>query len=332
MDRDAYRKDPEVRDFLSWLGAMPEAVGEVPGSEPEAVQAASLGRVWSLQVRLDIPRSTPVPQPIMGVYPFAALPSMYRWRGRHMVTGDLFEAHGLLSGFRRNLRAAVRARNWVLAKSICEAIFDWAGERSKSARRAVNQLGAQLPAYLEECDQLMQLGTATLDSEGNLMLGQGGEAGGRPLPYFGSLWAKVYAVLTGVPIYDSRVAGAMACLVELWRVETGRTQRALPAQLRFPAVAVDAGRRTVHARFSNAVSPGTLWYTAASTPARWGGAIVRLGWLIDEIHGGHATAFQAHAFEAALFMAGYNCAGIAPAHRAARRPAAGQGLQGAQFA
>jgi len=72
----------------------------------------------------------------------------------------------------------------------------------------------------------MRLNTAVLTADGSL-------AGA---PHVGNMWVKIYALMTGTPIYDSRVAGAIATLVETWRIDTGRTGASLSLELTFPAV------------------------------------------------------------------------------------------------
>lgn len=53
-----------------------------------------------------------------------------------------------------------------------------------------------------------------------------------------SMLTKVHAffALDGLPIYNSRVAAAIATLIELWRTESGRIQQTLPDPLKFPAL------------------------------------------------------------------------------------------------
>lgn len=56
-----------------------------------------------------------------------------------------------------------------------------------------------------------------------------------------------------------------------------------------------------------------------ATPARWAGATVRLGWLLQELLRGKQGWCLVHALECALFMAGYDCQQINPPARAAAR-------------
>lgn len=129
-----------------------------------------------------------------------------------------------------------------------------------------SSLRASLPDYLQACDARMALGTAVLRVDCSL-------AGIR---HIGSMWVKIYAAMTGTPIYDSRVAGAIATLVETWRREAGEAKFSLPAELTFPAVAGHE-RRTVRRRYPAGKDPSTLYYGAPGTRARWAGATVRLG-------------------------------------------------------
>jgi hypothetical protein len=130
-----------------------------------------------------------------------------------------------------------------------------------------------------------------------------------------SMLTKVHALASrdGLRIYDSRVAAAIASLVELWRRVQGRAGEPQPLALAFPAI---PSNRSVRSLFADAQSPGVLSYapaTAAATAVAWCCANVRLGWLIAAVLekapglvAGEAAQDRMHAFEASLFMIGYD--------------------------
>lgn len=325
MNRNTFRASPAVRAFVEWAGPLPwtrpdeehggsakPAGGQVGGSPTLRPPLASL------QVRLDIPSSKFVPRGVFKTVPFSELPLHYLWRAPTMVYGDIAEAGRYLGMLRDQLLRAVACNDWKCAQAVCFDLLVWGGERNQArgARAELEMLAARLCDYLRGCDALMRLDTAVLAADGSL-------AG---VPHFGSMWVKIYAVMTGTPIYDSRVAGAIGILVETWRIQTGTTHTPLPVELTFPAVA-NRHDRTVHRRYPLAQDPGRLHYGLATTPARWAGATVRLGWLIEELLRGDRDWRIAHSLEAALFMAGYDTATIDPVAGTPTRPRRGQKAQ-----
>jgi hypothetical protein len=87
----------------------------------------------------------------------------------------------------------------------------------------------------------------------------------------------------------------------------------LPPELAFPAI---ASNRSVHSLFAAAQSPGVLSYAptaATTTAADWCSAKIRLGWLMAAVlekapglFAGEPAEDRMHAFEASLFMIGYD--------------------------
>ena len=127
----------------------------------------------------------------------------------------------------------------------------------------------------------------------------------------------LFYALDGLPIYDSRVAAAIATLIELWRRDTDRKSTSLPDILKFPAT---TSTRTVLDLFPDGKHPSVMVYGHADTVAQWSGAKVRLGWLIKAIilNGNLFNqideVLRMRAFEASLFMIGYDvtCLGNKP--------------------
>ncbi|MEJ8838400.1 hypothetical protein [Ramlibacter sp. AN1133] len=325
MNRQTFRASPSVRAFLEWAGPLPWARPKdlQQGALPPAGMHGGLAvaprhPLAGLQVRLDIPSSKFVPRGISKAVPFSELPLHYLWRAPNMVYGDIAEAGRYLGMLRDQLQQATACNDWNWAQNVCFDLLLWGGERNRErgARPEIQAMAACLCQYLRSCDALIRLDTADLAADGSL-------AG---VPHFSSMWVKVYALMSGSPIYDSRVAGAIATLVETWRIQSRATHLPLPVELTFPSVA-NRQDRTVQRRYPGAQDPGRLRYGALTTASRWAGATVRLGWLIQELLRGDRDWRVAHCVEAALFMAGYDTAGIDPVARAPARPRRAKGSQ-----
>lgn len=306
MNQGDFVNNPHVFAFLDWMQTehwrerlQPVGVASLP---PNVVQPF-LPRLPRLAVRLNLPRSRFVPVPVAGVADFCDLPWLYVWKAAGMQCGDLSEAMTWLARFAATLDSAVAASSRANALAVCTAVLGWGGERNRAhgARPFLQGLGAQLIPHLQQHRQLMTLAGAVLDSHGDLP----------GVPHMNSMLSKVYSVLCndGLPIYDSRVAGAIATLVETWRIERGLELTPIPAALRFPCVPPNKARR-VHARYPGAADPGALSYGHPDTPKRWAGAAVRLGWLLQLMAGSQAGLQVTRTIEAALFMAGHDCEGI----------------------
>ena len=95
----------------------------------------------------------------------------------------------------------------------------------------------RLVSYLQRCTASMRLDTATSVSL-------------KSIEKMNSMLTKVHALLSddGLPIYDSRVAGSAAALVEMFRLESGISDTP-QADLLFPSVGGATRKRQVTACF-----------------------------------------------------------------------------------
>lgn len=134
------------------------------------------------------------------------------------------------------------------------------------------------------------------------------------ITHFNSGLTKIHALLStdGLPIYDSRVGAAIGGLVA-------------QSVIRHPLLCFPSGP----ARGPQIRNAGKRWgtsynqqqfYTSAVSPEIWAKAAVRLGWIIEEVLVRCPDLFtgvdffptsptfpqRMHAFEAALFMVGYD--------------------------
>lgn len=285
MNKQAFLADKDVDDFLAWLAR------ELP----------------RLKVRLDIKRSRFVPSGLKGdVTGLESVLAHYTWKSHGMASGNWAEASAHLTNLAHRLRDAVQRDSAPDTLDACRDILQWGGNRNwntgaypfLSARAAAGVLCQ----YLKDTGAAFALDTADVDA---LV---------PPVETLNSMLTKVHALYAddGLPIYDSRVAAAIASLVEIWRMATGKDGDPLPAQLVFPATTAS---RTVRSIFPHARSPGVIAYGAPETAGQWASAKVRLGWVMEnvlvrlpelfaECCPAASLAERMHAFEASMFMVG----------------------------
>lgn len=304
MKQAAFRSSRHVQDFVDWLIS-----AESSFTSPKRTAPSS--KTLAMPICLRIPKSRFVPGAISAnVHGFEAVLQNYRWKATGMRRGDWRETYVVLSRFRSSLAAAISRANHVAALTACTRILQWGGDRNPrvGAGSFLHSLSRQLTRYLQSVSAAMRLSTADT------------AAMHRSIRQMNSMLSKVHAMAAsdGLPIYDSRVAAAIASLVEMWRVAKGITTP-LPSELTFPAT---SALRTVRLLYPNAVHvPPALNYMSPARHAEWAGAMIRLGWLLQEVlarqpslfgdarlYGGvtPTLADRMHAFEAALFMIGYD--------------------------
>jgi hypothetical protein len=288
MDRNAFNASPAVIAFTTWL--------------------ADRGR--TLSICLNIKSSRFVPGGIRAeLTGLNALLPHYRWRTPDSKKGDWDETRQCLRALGDALKRAIADRKEDEVLEACGRILAWGGNRNSrtGAWPYLSGLHEQgkLAEYLDAARRAFALDGALIDES-------------RPqAAKMNSMLTKVHALASadGLPIYDSRVAAAIAALVESWRRDTGRTGDPLPRELVFPATTAD---RSVLCLFGDAQSPGVMSYAshaADETAASWSAAKIRLGWLMSEVLEQAEWLFRAedaryrmHAFEASLFMIGYDVA------------------------
>ncbi len=283
MNKNTFLADPNVQTFIAW------AIKKLP----------------DLNIHLQIRRSRFVP---LGVSVNAKgindVLQEYMWKSTGMVSGDWSETVSHLTTLSTQLRDAVNSTNNEAVLKACEAILAWGGNRnSKIGAYPFLREQPNLSDYILGTGNAFILETADLSKLA---------APNGPVGKMNAMLTKVHALFSrdGLPIYDSRVAAAIASLVELWRHDTGKTSTELPAVLSFPATVTT---RTVLNLFPNAHHPGVMPYGSAGdtiTAAQWSSAKVRLGWLmkqiLDQSNLLDKEANRMHAFEATLFMIGYD--------------------------
>jgi hypothetical protein len=288
MNKASFLQDSNVIAFIGWCKQ------ELP----------------RLQVNLDISRSRFVPEPINTVCKgLDEVLLQYIWKAADMQNGSWNETVTHLAEMGSELRHAVNSGNDEGALLSCKRILRWGGNRNYQigAYPFLSELSAQgrLCEYIQETGKALSLETANL----NRLAGPG-----LPLRLMNSMLTKVHAFYSedGLPIYDSRVAAAVATLIELWRQDSGCAETSLPEILKFPAT---TSTRTVLDLFPEADHPGVMVYGHADTVIQWSSAKVCLGWLMEAILNDRLDLFneitsdlRMRAFEASLFMMGYDVA------------------------
>lgn len=292
MNREQFLAKPDVDGFVEWLSSFSATV----------------------VADLNIGRSAYVPRAIVGtVRGFDAILDTYAWRASWTDTnGETVDSLHWDSTARsldrlgRSLRDALTAGSADGARHACGMVFRWGGERdpNKGARPFIEQQFAakRLVTYLDTTRAAFSLGTGGLDQLGCV------EA-------MNSMLTKVHALASGdgLPIYDSRVAAAIASLVEIFRLQRRPGWKTIPGELLFPTMANEARRKVVALNPQAMVSTRTIMrYNSSGIALQWAGAKLRLGWIIEAVlerapellkHQPHS---RQHAFEASLFMLGYD--------------------------
>ncbi|SOE97711.1 hypothetical protein SAMN05414139_10868 [Burkholderia sp. D7] len=128
---------------------------------------------------------------------------------------------------------------------------------------------------------------------------------------------KIHALLdiTGSPIYDSRVGAAFAMLYALFRAQRGAPQDQTFEPLRFPSGPARGAQIRDPGRLGMTRAP--QFYTSRVSDEDWARWQLKAGWIIcavlekttlfaDEGTGLSDLASRAHAFEASMFMLGYD--------------------------
>lgn len=297
MNRVEFREATEA--FVNWAGKFDcDADGHLAPNGPGALAA--------LPIALNIPASGRSVRLVRTV-PFVQLTRVYSWRAAGMTEGTFAETRTVIQ---RLTHAITVARNDAEALTACKCILRWGGDR-RPTEGALPFLESQqdLLGYLHAVKASLALDTAVIPPAGTFPA----------VMAMNSMLTKVHAFMSadGLPIYDSRVAGAIASLVEAWRQEEGTAQAPLPNALAFPEVGGGGGRRSVRARYGEAARPPVLYYAtgpradsqAVVTARKWASAKVRLGWLLSELLA-EPSPSGIRSLEASLFMAGHNCAGI----------------------
>ena len=195
MKRDDYLSQPEVADFLDWAGHLMRGEWGLEHSWTEKRNGESF-------------RCSTLYQAFQG----------YRWkRDTFADTARKFD------DFRRDLDSIGVIANPAqrdLFVEVAREVVGWGGINNLKRLNEWGQMAPrQLQSHIAETRRKLNPATANTDELDDF-------------PYMGAGFSKIYAALIpGLPIYDSRVACALACLVRLYCQDAGRPR--VPALLTF---------------------------------------------------------------------------------------------------
>lgn len=285
MKREQFLAQPEVQSFVEWLQA----------------------RLPTLTFSLNFKRSNLVPGGLVAeVKGFEQVIEHYRWKAswfdadHNSVDSQTWEqTQASLGQLSQWLQNAVHAGDEPQALHACLQVLRWGGVHGAIAflRRLAGR--GELCGYLRE-----MAGRMTLDGDNDL-----DDLNDKSVQRFDAGLTKIHALLdtSGSPIYDSRVGAAMGMLYSLFREQwSGRGKPALA----FPSGGARGSQLRNPGAFVNGLAARQFSSISYET---WAQAQVQLGWIIREVLQrtqwfaayGELPA-RCHAFEASLFMLGYD--------------------------
>lgn len=300
MNRAEYLTSGEVGPFVAWLATKSD----------------------KFKVNLKIPKTKYVSETIDKVV--VGLPnvvSYYNWKaqwtdGHQLVESSCWNStvDSLIKLSERLKTAVLKTKSNANALKVLNSVFEWGGDRNgRVGARLFVGTNDDICGYLRACTEVLRLCKAEIDPTGV------GVPAIRPPDMMNAMLTKVHSLLAedGLPIYDSRVAGAIATLVALYATEqrsAGVRMTCLPRLLEFP-LTDRAPRRRVPAdlrEFSSfTINRGQNFSVRAA--AQWTSAKIRLGWILQAVLDANPSLFgqydlelRMRAFEASLFMAGYD--------------------------
>ncbi|WP_308920993.1 hypothetical protein [Janthinobacterium sp. J1-1] len=291
MNRDDFLKQDDIKGFIDWLAeSLPTRSFQLRMAHSRYVPGGLAVKVTGLEA-------------VLRHYVWST-----RWKDARGVTvksATWAETRTSLSKLRAWLKSAMAQRNEDQMLAACLAVLRWGGV--KGAIPFLKDLHAQgrLVAYFTRLTPWMSLTSDTsLDALNETRI-----------EHFDAGITKIHALIddSGSPIYDTRVGAAIAMLYALYQ-----RQKALPVpkhqQLAFPSGPARGKqlRNPVHIHSELAKAP--QFYTSAVSVQDWAQWQVKLGWILratlerGDWFSTHDTdmATRCHAFEACLFMLGYD--------------------------
>lgn len=254
----------------------------------------------------------------------------YKWKSK-WKNSDGFEIESIdwnttsnyLASLGNALRNALDEKNTEVTFELCREIIKWGGGLRNPNVGAIKfltdkKVDGSLCKYLTDCQYQLRLDNANDSNLNNI-----GD--------MNAMLTKVHAIAStdGLPIYDSRVAGAIACIIEIYFIKTHSQRMNLPKELTFkstdPAIRRQVNGLCSTSRVPNGITRGTDNHELVKRSSEWAFSKIRLGWLmraiIDKADQNKKTLFdpkikenkkEMHAFEAALFMIGFDVSCLKP--------------------
>lgn len=286
MQREAFLAQQDIGAFVDWL------VKTLPGLQVQLIFKPSKFVPGGLRARIE---------------GFEQVLEHYRWGV------DWQETREVLRQLRNRLRDAVERDDNAQAFQACCDVLRWGGVRS--ARPFLKDLHdrGELTAHLRRMVSLLSPGAHASLSALNA----------DSVIRFDSGLTKIYALLdrSGSPIYDSRVGAAIGMLHGLFR----KQQELAGTALSFPSGPARGQQIRDPGAFAG-LRAAPQFYSRHVPHHEWARSQLRLGWIIravlertDWFAREGELADRCHAFEACLFMLGYDlrCFGLEPAAQAA---------------
>ena len=266
MKRDAYLSQRDVAGFVEWAGHL------VRGE-------------WGLE------HSWKGKGPAFQCHTLYEAFQNYRWPNSTRRGESAFDTMTRFANFRRSLDdigVISTSAQRDLFVSISREIAAWGGIRNLAR---LDELGRMEPHQL-------QCHIAKVRQQLNPLTGDTAALGG--FRYMGSAFSKIYsALIPGLPIYDSRVACALLCLVRLYCRDAG--------QYRTPPM-LDMGVPTGRGNEGGRCTTPSIRH---NQEAKYALANLRFAWLMQALtadpgeFGNLPESQRADALQSALFMLGY---------------------------
>ncbi|KSQ21617.1 hypothetical protein APB26_32040 [Pseudomonas aeruginosa] len=285
MNREAFLAQPDLRAFVKWLAdTLPTLSVDLRLLPSNFVRGGHKATVQGIE----------------------AVTAEYRWKG------DWTTVSALLKTLRKDLRDAVATGDETATLKACFAILEWGNvPKSKDFLQDLAERNALV--------EYITLRAGLLSPAGNQALTDLNKS---VFPKFNSGLTKIFALHCpdGSPIYDGRVGGAIALLYHLYR-ESPAARGAGPTNHRCfawgPGLDDQDSERVRQIRNPAALGRGYLGtpqLPGYQSPHLWAQRQLILGWIIRAVlaktdwYGGSEVdiADRCHAFEGALFMAGYD--------------------------
>ncbi|GAA0425245.1 hypothetical protein GCM10008969_55910 [Pseudomonas veronii subsp. inensis] len=293
MRREQFLAQPEIESFIAWLATnLPRLTFKLRFKSSPLVPGGLTADVQGIEQ-------------VLGHYRWKA-----SWQDSHQRPVDSqtwAETQRSLGQLRQWLTSAVKRGDEQQALQACLQILRWGGVRGAIA--FLHRLAArgELSRYLQKMAGLMSLdGDHDLD-----------DLDASSVERFDAGLTKIHALFDslGSPIYDSRVGAAIGMLYSLFRQQWTGGGKPL---LAFPSGAARGNQIRNPGAFLNGLAAPQFSSISYEAWARWQ---VRLGWIIRALlertgwfaeQG--ALPARCHAFEASLFVLGYDlrCFGCTP--------------------
>jgi hypothetical protein len=289
MNKADFLKSPDVAGFIKWL-------------------ANDLGS-RSFQLKIAPSRFVPggLNHKAQGI---EEVLQHYQWNskwldtrsGHKVESANWTETRESLEKLSKWLKDSIRSESQEQSLDASMAVLQWGGVRSAS--RLVNELCRtnELVAYLRSVQTLLAVNGPPSQRIEDITAAK--------IKKFDSGFTKIHALLdgNGSPIYDSRVAGAISLLYNLYRETCPSTSA---RTLEFPCGT---------ARGDQLRNPGDLGFNRAralysqTAHHEWAQIQLKLGWIFCGLLSYCPNLFKnegdiaarAHALEASLFMVGYD--------------------------